>query len=174
MAKKEKQTNPEAVTEETVSTEPETAEVSPIDTLHAELAEANDKFLRLAAEYDNFRKRTAKEKEELNALCKSSVIKELLPVIDTLEIALSNTAENLDDYKKGVEMIGKQFYDSLAKLKVESFGEVGDAFDPNMHNAVMHIEDENLGENVISQVFSKGYRFSDEKVIRPAMVQVAN
>ena len=169
MAKKEKQTAPEAVSEETK--EPENNE---IETLKNELSEANDKFLRLAAEYDNFRKRTAKEKEELNSLCKSSVIKELLPVIDTLEIALSNTAENLDDYKKGVEMIGKQFYDSLSKLKVESFGEVGDEFDPNMHNAVMHIEDENLGESVISQVFSKGYRFTDEKVIRPAMVQVAN
>lgn len=169
MAKKEKQTAPEAVNEEKIEEGP-----SELDTLRNELAEANDKFLRLAAEYDNFRKRTAKEKEELNALCKSSVIKELLPVIDTLEIALSNTAENLDDYKKGVEMIGKQFYDSLSKLKVESFGEVGDTFDPNMHNAVMHIEDETLGESVISQVFSKGYRFSDEKVIRPAMVQVAN
>lgn len=174
MAKKEKQTAPEAVTEETASTEPEAVEASEIDALRQELSESNDKFLRLAAEYDNFRKRTAKEKEDLNALCKSSVIKELLPVIDTLEIALSNTAENLDDYKKGVEMIGKQFYDSLSKLKVESFGEVGDTFDPNLHNAVMHIEDESLGEGVISQVFSKGYRFTDEKVIRPAMVQVAN
>lgn len=174
MAKKEKQTNPEAVAEEKVSEETENTEISETDALRNELSEANDKFLRLAAEYDNYRKRTAKEKEDLNALCKSSVIKELLPVIDTLEIALSNTADNLDDYKKGVEMIGKQFYDSLAKLKVESFGEVGDTFDPNMHNAVMHIENEELGENVISQVFSKGYRFTDEKVIRPAMVQVAN
>ncbi len=173
MAKKEKQTNPETVTEETAVAE-EVAEASEIDNLRKELSEANDKFLRLAAEYDNFRKRSSKEKEDLNALCKSTVIKELLPVIDTLEIALSNTADNLEDYKKGVEMIGKQFFESLSKLKVESFGEVGDAFDPNIHNAVMHIEDENLGESVISQVFSKGYRFTDERVIRPAMVQVAN
>lgn len=176
MAKKEKQTKPEDVAKEQTenAAEMQDTQVSEeTEELKKELSQANDKFLRLAAEYDNFRKRTAKEKEELNALCKGSVIKELLPVIDNLEIAIANTADNLDDYKKGVEMIGKQFTETLAKLSVKSFGEKGDAFDPNLHDAVMHIEDESLGENVISQVFSKGYMLSD-KVIRAAIVQVAN
>ena len=171
MAKKEKTTAPEQTqTEE--QTQP-TPEISEAEKLQKELDAANDKFLRLAAEYDNYRKRTAREKEELNGVCKSAVIAELLPVIDNLERALENQTDNLDDYKKGVEMIGSQFYAALEKLGIESFGEAGDAFDPNLHNAVMHIEDESLGENAVAAVFGKGYRLGD-KVIRPATVQVAN
>lgn len=183
MAKKEKEkTAPEqeAAVEETAEAESaETAnaekkqEPSEAEKLQKKLDEANDKFLRLAAEYDNYRKRTAKEKEELNALCKSTVVKELLPVIDNVERALAQPTDNPEEYKKGVEMIGKQFSDVLQKLGVEAFGAEGDAFDPNLHNAVMHIENEALGENVIAAVFGKGYRLGD-KVIRPAMVQVAN
>lgn len=151
----------------------ETAQPSETEKLQTALDEANDKFLRLAAEYDNYRKRTAKEKAELNNSCKSAVIAELLPVIDNLDRALAHNTDNADEYKKGVEMIGSQFYAVLDKLGIESFGEAGDAFDPNLHSAVMHVEDENLGENTVAAVFAKGYRLG-EKVIRPATVQVAN
>ncbi len=174
MAKKET-VKPEPA-EEVKAAEAQAAEpAQPTETekLRTSLDEANDKFLRLAAEYDNYRKRTAREKAELNGACKSAVIADLLPVIDNLDRALAHNTDNPDDYKKGVEMIVSQFYAALDKLGVESFGEAGDAFDPNLHNAVMHIEDENLGENTVAAVFSKGYRLGD-KVIRPAAVQVAN
>ncbi len=151
----------------------ETAQPSEKEKLQAALNDANDRFLRLAAEYDNYRKRTAKEKAELNNACKSALIAELLPVIDNLDRAMAHNTDNPNEYKKGVEMIGSQFYAVLEKLGIESFGETGDAFDPNLHNAVMHIEDENLGENTVAAVFAKGYRLGD-KVIRPATVQVAN
>ncbi len=183
MAKKEKTAPPEEAAEVkeeqaeqaelAAEAQPEEPQADPIEALQAELAAAGDKFLRLAAEYDNYRKRTAKEKEDLNALCKSSVIGDLLPVIDNLERALADETDNLEEYRKGVRMIGDQFRAVMEKLHVESFGEAGDPFDPNLHNAVMHIEDENLGENVIASVFSKGYRMG-ERIIRPAMVQVAN
>ncbi|MDD6061862.1 MAG: nucleotide exchange factor GrpE [Oscillospiraceae bacterium] len=178
MSKKEKTTAPEQ--SEQTETEPETAaETEEVqaptaeEKLQAELDAQKESLLRLAAEYDNYRKRTTREKEELNSVCKCAVVTDILPVIDNLDRALSNQTDNLEEYKKGVEMIGKQFYETLKKLGVEDFGAVGDAFDPNLHNAVMHIEDENLGENVIAAVFNKGYKLG-EKVIRPAMVQVAN
>lgn len=171
MAKKEK--TKVSAEESGEDTEQPKAEAPAAQDLQKELDAANDKFLRLAAEYDNYRKRTAREKEELNGVCKSAVIAELLPVIDNLDRALEHKTDNLDDYKKGVEMIGTQFYAAIEKLGVESFGIVGDAFDPNLHNAVMHIENEELGENTVAAVFSKGYRLGD-KVIRPATVQVAN
>ena len=171
MAQKEKTTvSEQEQTQEAAEPAPQPSEE---EKLQEQLHAANDKFLRLAAEYDNYRKRTAKEKEELNGVCKSAVIQEFLPVIDNLDRALENKTDNLDDYKKGVEMIGSQFYAVLEKLGIESFGAAGDAFDPNLHNAVMHIEDGNLAENTVAAVFSKGYRLG-EKVIRPATVQVAN
>ena len=176
MAKKES-VKPEAAepTQEEKAQEAEAQEAAPSaeEKLQAQLNAANDKFLRLAAEYDNYRKRTAKEKAELNNACKSDVIAGLLPVIDNLDRALAHKTDNIDDYKKGVEMIGSQFCAALDKLGIESFGEAGDTFDPNLHNAVMHIADENLGENTVAAVFAKGYRLGD-KVIRPATVQVAN
>ena len=141
--------------------------------LQSKLDQTNDSLLRLAAEYDNYRKRTAKEKEEINSMSKVSILSELLPVVDNLERALANTTDNRADYKKGVEMIANQLLESFKKLGAESFGEAGDEFDPNLYNAVMHIDDENLGENVVAQVFSKGYKIGD-KVIRCAMVSVAN
>ena len=182
MAKKEKTTpETEPAAEEAAETEEEAVETkeaaqpepSEAEKLQKQLDEANDKFLRLAAEYDNFRKRTAKEKEALNALCKSTVVKALLPVIDNFERAMQQPSDNPEDYKKGIDMIAKQFTEVLQSLGVESFGAEGDAFDPNLHNAVMHIENDELGENVIAAVFGKGYRLGDT-VIRPAMVQVAN
>lgn len=141
--------------------------------LQKELAEKSDQLLRIAAEYDNFRKRSQREKDALYVDCKASVIKELLPVADNFDRIFANPDITFEDYKKGVEMTFKQFENVFKDLKVESFGEEGEEFDPNFHNAVMHSEDENLGENVITNVFAKGYKIGD-KVIRPAMVAVAN
>ena len=161
--------------EETVAEEKteEKEELTREEQLENEIAALKDKLMRTAAEFDNFKKRTAKEKEEIHAMSKVTILSELLPVTDNLERALNNTADNVEDYKKGVEMIAKQLMDCFKKLGAESFGEVGDEFDPNLHNAVMHIDDENLGENVVAEVFSKGYKTGD-RVIRCAVVKVAN
>ena len=131
-----------------------------------------EQFLRLAAEYDNYRKRTAKEKENLWTDAKADTIQSFLPVYDNLERALKQ--ETADEaYKKGVEMIMSQLKEVFAKLGVTEIEAEGKPFDPNLHNAVMHIEDENLGENTVAQVFQAGFMLG-EKVIRFAMVQVAN
>ncbi|NLX93852.1 MAG: nucleotide exchange factor GrpE [Clostridiales bacterium] len=141
--------------------------------LENQFAEKCDQVLRIAAEYDNFRKRSQREKAEIFKATKCDIVGELLPVIDNFERAAQDETESLKDYKKGIDMIHNQFMDIIEKLSIESYGERGDAFDPNIHNAVMHIEDEKLGENVIAQVLSKGYRIGD-KVIRLATVTVAN
>ena len=131
-----------------------------------------EQFLRLAAEYDNYRKRTAKEKENLWTDAKADTVQAFLPVYDNLERALKQ--ETADEaYKKGVEMTMNQLKEVFAKLGVTEIEAQGKPFDPNLHNAVMHIEDENLGENVVAQVFQAGFMLG-EKVIRFAMVQVAN
>ena len=172
MAKKEQKENP--TTEETVAevveeTTPETPEVNQWEEKYN--AE-HDSYLRLAADYDNFRKRTVKEKEQSYGNGKADAIEKLLPVYDNLERALNQPTED-EAYKKGVEMTMTQLVGIFAALGVEIFGNVGDAFDPNLHNAVMHNEDESLGENTISQVFQKGFKLGD-KIVRFAMVQVAN
>ena len=131
-----------------------------------------DAHLRVAAEYDNFRKRTAKEKEASYSNGKSDAIAKLLPVYDNLERALNQPTEDAA-YKKGVEMTMTELVKIFTGLGVEIFGEAGDVFDPNLHNAVMHIESEDLAENTISQVFQKGFKLG-EKIVRFAMVQVAN
>ena len=141
--------------------------------IQKELEEKNDQLLRLAAEYDNFRKRSQREKESIYSDVKANVLGDLLPVIDNFERALDGSGDELESFRKGVDMIFNQLLEVMKKHGVESFGEVGDEFDPNFHSAVMHIESEDLGENVIAQVFSKGYKVG-EKVIRPATVQVAN
>lgn len=156
-----------------VKEEKKTKEESSEEKLQKQLAEKSDQLLRIAAEYDNFRKRSQREKDALYVDCKASVIKELLPVADNFDRIFANPDITFEDYKKGVEMTFKQFETVFKDLKVESFGEEGEEFDPNFHNAVMHSEDENLGENVITNVFAKGYKIGD-KVIRPAMVAVAN
>lgn len=165
MAKKEKKVEETPVEETPVV---ETPEVN----WEEKFNEEHDSYLRLAADYDNFRKRNAKEKETLYAAGKAEAVEKLLPVYDNLERAL-NQATNDEAYKKGVEMTMTQLVGILNGLGVEIFGQAGDAFDPNIHNAVMHTEDENLGENVISQVFQKGFKLG-EKIVRFAMVQVAN
>ena len=132
----------------------------------------HDSYLRLAADYDNFRKRTAKEKEQSYSNGKADAVEKLLPVYDNLERALNQPTED-EAYKKGVEMTMTQLVGILAGLGVEIFGNVGDAFDPNIHNAVMHTEEEGIEENTITQVFQKGFKMG-EKIVRFAMVQVAN
>ena len=157
----------EAVKTEEASQDAGTAE------LEKELAAAKEAHIRTLAEYDNYRKRTAKEKEATWLEAKASCMAELLPILDNFDRALGVTDSDFDSYKKGVEMIYQGFTDTLKKLGVEAFGEEGDEFDPNFHSAVMHIDDEAFGENVLAQVFSKGYKIG-EKVLRPAMVKVAN
>ncbi|MCM0648834.1 nucleotide exchange factor GrpE [Clostridium swellfunianum] len=129
-----------------------------------------DKLLRLNAEYDNYRKRTAKEKEGIYTDACEDVLKHMLPVLDNLERAavVNGSAE---DIKKGIEMTIRQFKDSLEKLLVEEIPTEG--FDPNLHNAVMHVEDPNFGEKAVVEVFQKGYKRGD-KVLRHSMVKVAN
>ena len=169
MAKKKKDIQEETPVEETVETVEETVEVDPWEEKYN--AE-HDAHLRLAADYDNFRKRSQKEKEQLYTMGKSDAVEKLLPVYDNLERALNQPTEDAA-YKKGVEMTMTQLVGILNGLGVEIFGEAGETFDPNLHNAVMHIDDENLGENTISQVFQKGFKLG-EKIVRFAMVQVAN
>ncbi len=147
-------------------------EKAALEALQKQLDQAKGAMLRLAAEYDNFRKRSQKEKDEIYLNAKADVAGKFLPVYDNLERALSQPTEDAA-YKKGVEMTMTGLRDVMSALGVEEFGQVGEPFDPNRHNAVMHTEDENLAENTVSQVFAKGFRIGD-KVIRFAMVQVAN
>ncbi len=143
-----------------------------LEQLKASLAEQEDKFLRLAAEYDNYRRRSQKEKESAWADSKAETAAAFLPVYDNLERALKQ--ETADEaYKKGVEMTMTQLREVLSKLGVEEIPALGETFDPNLHNAVMHVEDDGAGENTIVEVFQAGFR-SGEKVIRFAMVKVAN
>ena len=148
---------------------PETGEVNPWEEKYN--AE-HDARLRLAAEYDNFRKRTIKEKDAAYGNGKADAVTKVLPIYDNLERALNQPTEDAA-FKKGVEMTMTELVKILNGLGVEIFGQVGDSFDPNLHNAVMHTENEELGENVIAQVFQKGFKLGD-KVVRFAMVQVAN
>ena len=148
---------------------PEAAEVNPFEEKYN--AE-HDAHLRLAAEYDNFRKRTIKEKEASYGNGKADAVAKMLPVYDNLERALNQETSDAA-FKKGVEMTMAELVKIFTSLGVEIFGNVGDAFDPNLHNAVMHIENEDMDENSIFAVFQKGFKIGD-KVVRFAMVQVAN
>ena len=172
MAKKEKKTEA-APAEETVKTpEAEAVETPAANPWEEKYNAEHDSYLRLAADYDNFRKRTAKEKEASYTNGKADAVAKLLPVYDNLERALNQQTEDAA-YKKGVEMTMTELVKIFTALGVEIFGNVGETFDPNLHNAVMHCEDESLGENVIAMVFQKGFKIGD-KVVRFAMVQVAN
>ena len=137
-----------------------------------ELEEYKARYMRMAAEYDNYKKRTAREMDSRYADAKLDVLKAILPVLDNFERGM--TAECSDSaYKEGVELIFKQFTDLLTQQGVTEIEAVGQPFDPNLHNAVMHIEDETLGENTVAEVFMKGYKQGD-KVLRHSMVKVAN
>ena len=143
-----------------------------IEALEKEKAELNDRFLRVCAEYDNFRKRSQKEKDALYGDIKANTVLQFLPVYDNLERALKHGTED-EAYRKGVEMIMTQFCGTLEKLGVKEIECLGQKFDPSMHNAIMHVDDEEKGENEIVEVFQKGFMLND-KVIRFAMVKVAN
>lgn len=179
MLSKEKEIEKEELdNEEEVNTAQETeeetqsAEASEADKVLEELNDAKDKYLRLMAEYDNFRKRSAKERLEISDTVKGNTLSEILPVFDNFERALEAETEDTA-YKQGVEMIFKQFGDVIKKLGVEVINPLGETFDPNIANAVNQIEDPEKGENEVAQVFQKGYKIG-EKVIRYAMVVVAN
>lgn len=144
-----------------------------IHELEEALSKQKNQFLRTAAEYDNYRKRSEREKAAVYADATAAAILEILPVEDNLERALAQKECSVEDLRKGVEMVQAQMKSCLEKLGVSEMGAEGESFDPAIHNAVMHIEDENLGENVIVQVLQKGYKIG-EKVVRHAMVQVAN
>ena len=159
----------ETTEENTEAVEEETAE----SKLEKELKAKKDAYLRLAAEYENYRRRTTADKANIYADATAKAISEILPVGDSLDMALKSLENAPEEYKKGIELINNQFKSTLEKLNVETFGEVGDEFNPELHNAVMQVEDESLGENTIAQVFQKGYKTGD-KIIRHAMVQVAN
>lgn len=173
MARDKKKEKNEEVVEEVAEETVEATEPTAEEKLTAELCETKDRLLRVMAEYDNFRKRSQKEKEMAYGDTKASTIGEFLPVYDNFMRAMSAEATDLDSFKKGIEMIFNQYGETFKKLGVESFGEKGETFDPNIHNAVMHGEDENLPENSISDVFSTGYKMGD-RVIRPAIVKVVN
>ena len=177
MSKKEKEekVTPETEAEVTVEEAAEETASAPAEEnpLEKELADTKEQLLRTAAEYANYRARSAKEKEQTYSNAKGSVVAEILPVIDNLERALSQDTADYEALQKGVQMTMDGLKATLEKLGVDVYGEAGDAFDPNFHNAVMHIEDETLGENVIVDVFQKGYKIGD-RVIRAAMVKTAN
>ena len=173
MAKnKKKEIQEEEVVEEVTETTEVPEETPEVNEWEEKYNAERDAHLRVAAEFDNFRKRTIKEKEASYGNGKADAVEKLLPVYDNLERALNQPCTD-EAYKKGVEMTMTQLVGIFSGLGVEIFGNMGDAFDPNFHNAVMHTEDESLGENVISQVFQKGFKLG-EKIIRFAMVQVAN
>jgi len=170
VAKKEKEQD---ITPEEEVTAPETAEEAvAVDPWEEKYNAEHDAHLRLAAEYDNFRKRTVKEKEASYGNGKADAVAKMLPVYDNLERALKQETQDAA-FKKGVELTMNELVKILNGLGVEIFGEAGEEFDPNLHNAVMHIDSEELGENTIAQVFQKGFKLGD-KVVRFAMVQVAN
>ena len=160
----------EEVTEEAVEQEaPAEPEANPWEEKYNQ---EHDSYLRLAADYDNFRKRTVREKEQSYGNGKADAVTKMLPIYDNLERALNQPTEDAA-YKKGVELTMTELLKILNGLGVEVFGEVGDTFDPNLHNAVMHLDSEEHDENVITQVFQKGFKMGD-KIVRFAMVQVAN
>lgn len=184
MSKKEKQNETpqqepaveEQDVKQEVAAEPEETAVDPLlselESLKDQVAGQEDKYLRLAAEYDNYRKRTAKEKESLWTDVKADTAGAFLPVYDNLERALKQDTAD-EAFKKGVEMTMNQLKEVLTKLGITEIPAQGQPFDPKYHNAVMHVEDESLGQNVVAEVFQAGFQCG-EKVIRFAMVKVAN
>ena len=163
------QTEPQAAPQQEAAADPLLEE---LEKLRKQMDEKEEQYLRLAAEYDNFRKRSQKEKEGLYQGAKSDAVAAFLPVYDNLERALKQ--ETADEaYKKGVEMTMTGLKEILSKLGVEEIPALGETFDPALHNAVMHVDDENAGENTVVDVFQAGFMLG-EKVIRFAMVKVAN
>ncbi|MBE7037317.1 MAG: nucleotide exchange factor GrpE [Ruminococcaceae bacterium] len=173
--KKEKNLDTEEIKEENLEEVKEEVkeEKSELDILKEEKNELNDRYLRLLAEYDNFKKRTLREKEAIYVDSALDTISLLLPVIDNLQRALDSFTDKENDFYKGFEMVYKQTQEIFTKMGVSEIKALGEEFDPELHNAVMHIEDENVTENTIVEEFQKGYMYK-EKVIRYSMVKVAN
>ena len=170
MKKEEKKTTEEEVTEEVK--EPTVEELSAqIEALRKEAAEKDDKYLRMAAEYDNFRRRSREEKDAIYETAVADKVAALLPIIDNLERAA--LYEDGEKVKEGLVMTAKAAISVFEKMGVEDFGKCGETFDPNMHNAVMHVDDENFGESEIVEVLQKGYK-KGKRIIRFAMVKSAN
>ncbi|MCR4692794.1 MAG: nucleotide exchange factor GrpE [Firmicutes bacterium] len=163
-------------TEEIKEPEEQTEEADKLKELEEKLKEAEDKYLRLFAEFDNYKKRTEKEKSARYADALIDTVAEFLPVLDNLERALAAEAlsEDAKAIKEGTKMIQKQMTDILAKLKISEIKAIGEEFNPNLHNAVMHIEDENITENTVVEEFIKGYIYDNDRVVRHSMVKVAN
>ncbi len=179
MSKKEKKENlNEEIKEETVAeteTEEVKEELTAEEKLTEELNAQKDKYMRLYAEYDNYRKRTQSEKVAIYSDATAKAVEEILPIADSVTMALSQFADKdvPPEFSKGIELIANQLKASFDKMGVTAFGAVGDEFDPNIHNAISKIEDESLGENTLAQVYQIGYKLND-KIIRHAMVVVAN
>ena len=162
----------EAPQEKATKKEKKAKKESELEKLKAELEQKNDILLRTAAEFDNYKKRTEREKSGVAEYARAGIIKQLLPILDNIDRA-SGADKESPDYIKGLELIVKQLEGLSDKLGIEEIAKQGDTFDPNLHEAVMHIEDENLGESVIAEVLQKGYKTGDT-IIRHAMVKVAN
>ena len=169
----EKEVAVENEKEKTTDTNEEKAETSEENPLEKELKDTKEQLLRVTAEYSNFRKRSEKEKNESFAFATIKAVSEILATVDNLERALANEQEDYEGLKKGVQMTYDGLMASLNKLGVTAYGEQGEQFDPNFHHAVMHIDDDSLDTNVITDVFQKGYKDND-KVVIPAMVKTAN
>ena len=167
--KKKKEEVKEEIQEEVT---PEVTETEPENEFEKKYNDVNEKYMRTLAEYDNYRKRTIKEKESIYPEAKAVVIEKFLPVMDNFQRAI-DSAENKDGFYEGVVMLKKQMDDVLTALGVEEIKSVGEEFNPEFHNAVMHIDDEEQGENVIVEEFQKGYKIGD-RVVRHSMVKVAN
>ena len=166
----------EAVAETVEKQSPETDRIAELEAelqkVREELAKEKEQGMRVRAEYDNYRKRTAKEIGEISADVTAKTVQEILPIADNIERALA--ADGADaDLRKGIQMVQQQIENAFHKLQIEAVGEENTPFDPNLHNAVMHVEDKNIGENMVVQVFQKGYKIGS-KVLRYAMVKVAN
>lgn len=142
------------------------------EKLQEALREKEDQYLRLLAEYDNYRKRSIKEKDAIYPQAKADTVEKFLPIIDNFERAMQTECSD-EAFKKGVDLIFQTFCKTMKELSVEEIGKEGEPFNPDLHNAVMHIEDDSLGDNVVAQVLQKGYRIGD-RVVRYAMVKVAN
>ena len=170
----------ETATKEAKTKKKRTDKKSEIEALKAEIekltkenATVKDTYLRNLAEYDNFRKRSQREKDATYTDAKADTLKKLLPVLDNFDRAAENKTDDIEVYRKGIEMTLTQLSDLLKSLDVEAFGNVGDEFDPNIHNAIMTVENTELPENTIAGVFEKGYRMGD-RILRFATVQVTN
>lgn len=179
MAKNKEEINEESMEEnleETAENKAETAEKSGEEVLEEKLKEQTDKYMRLYAEYDNFQKRSQREKDMRYGDAVIDAVSEILTIGDNLERALQTEVESEDavKLKEGIEMVLKQFNDTLAKLGVKPIEAKGEQFDPNLHNAVMHIEDETIDDNTVVEELMKGYIYKDNRVVRHSMVKVAN